>query len=102
MKLLILSLLLISCKNEDKVSQKIIKTTKETTIINKMSFFEELIIDLGRDGIYYFIKRLGMLTKWFFYSGKKPLSVIKNENWNTRIGFILFLIIVGIIIYIVN
>jgi hypothetical protein len=67
-----------------------------------MSFFEEIIIDLGREGMYFFFKRLGMLVKWICYSGKKPFTEIKNENWNTRIGFVLFLIIVGIIIYIVN
>jgi hypothetical protein len=67
-----------------------------------MSFFEELIIDLGREGMYFFFKRLGMLAKWICYSGKKPFTEIKNENWNTRIGFVLFSIIVGIIIYIVN
>ena len=52
--------------------------------------------------MYFFFKRLGMLAKWICYSGKKPFTEIKNENWNTRIGFVLFLIIVGIIIYIVN
>lgn len=67
-----------------------------------MSFFEDIIINLGQEGMYFFFKRLGMLIKWIFYLGKKPFSVIKNENWNTRIGFVLFLIIVGIIIYIVN
>jgi hypothetical protein len=67
-----------------------------------MSFFEELIIDLGREGMYFFFKRLGMLTKWIYYSGKKPFAEIKNENWNTRIGFVLFSFLVGIIISIVN
>lgn len=67
-----------------------------------MSFFEEILIDLGREGVYFLFKRLGMLTKWIYYSGKKPFTKIKNENWNTRIGFVLFLIIIGIIIYIVN
>ena len=67
-----------------------------------MSFFEDIIIDLGQEGMYFFFKRLGMLAKWIYYSGKKPFTEIKNENWNTRIGFVLFLIIVGIIIYIVN
>ena len=67
-----------------------------------MSFFEELIIDLGREGMYFFFKRLGMMAKWICNSGKKPFTEIKNENWNTRIGFVLFLIIVGIIIYLVN
>jgi hypothetical protein len=67
-----------------------------------MSFFEELIIDLGREGMYFFLKRLGMLTKWICYSGKKPFTEIKNENWNTRIGFVLSSFLVGIIICIVN
>ena len=67
-----------------------------------MSFFEEILIDFGREGVYFLFKRLGMLTKWIYYSGKKPFTKIKNENWNTRIGFVLFLIIIGIIIYIVN
>lgn len=67
-----------------------------------MSFFEEIIIDLGREGVYFLFKKFGMLTKWIYYRGEKPFTKIKNENWNTRIGFVLFLIIIGIIIYIVN
>jgi hypothetical protein len=67
-----------------------------------MSFFEEVLVDLGREGVYFLFKRLGMLTKWIYYSGKKPFTEIKNENWNTRIGFVLFSFLVGIIIYIVN
>ncbi len=67
-----------------------------------MNFFEEILIDLGREGVYFLFKRLGMLTKWIYYSGKKPFTKIKNENWNTRIGFVLFSFLVGIIIYIVN
>ena len=67
-----------------------------------MNFFEDIIINLGQEVMYFFFKRLGMLAKWICYSGKKPFTEIKIENWNTRIGFALFLIIVGIIIYIVN
>ena len=67
-----------------------------------MSFFEEIIVDLGREGVYFLFKKFGMLTKWIYYRGEKPFTEIKNENWNTRIGFILLLIIIGIIIYIVN
>lgn len=67
-----------------------------------MSFFEEIIVDLGREGVYFLFKKFGMLTKWIYYRGEKPFTEIKNENWNTRIGFVLLLIIIGIIIYIVN
>lgn len=45
-----------------------------------MSFFEDIIINLGQEGMYFFFKRLGMLAKWICYSGKKPFTEIKNEN----------------------
>jgi hypothetical protein len=56
-----------------------------------MSLVEELLFEIGREGIYFFIKQLGILFKWIWYFGKKPISTIKQENGNTRIGFILFI-----------
>lgn len=67
-----------------------------------MHFFEEIIIDAGREGIYFLIKRIGILFKWLIYRGRRPFSQIKNENWNTRIGFIICAIGIGWIIYYVN
>lgn len=65
-----------------------------------MDFFEDIIIDLGREILYNCFKWIGVLIKWIFYFGKKPISLIKTENWNTRIGLIIFfLIIIGIIVY---
>ena len=31
-----------------------------------MSFFEDIIINLGQEGMYFFFKRLGMLAKWIY------------------------------------
>lgn len=67
-----------------------------------MGFFEDFLVDIGRNGIYYLIKRLGMLIKWLFYLGRKPFPEIKTENWNTRIGFVFFTILIGVLIYMVN
>lgn len=64
-----------------------------------MSFFEDIIIDLGREILYNSFKWFGVFIKWIFYLGKTPISKIKAENWNTRIGLILFFLIIGIIIY---
>lgn len=48
-----------------------------------MDFFEDIIIDLGREILYNCFKWIGVLIKWIFYFGKKPISLIKTENWNT-------------------
>jgi hypothetical protein len=40
--------------------------------------------------------------KWIFFFGKKPISIIKKENWNNRIGFITIISIIGLIIFLVN
>ena len=55
-----------------------------------MSFFEDIIIDLGREILYNSFKWFGMFIKWIFYLVKHPFQKIKAENWNTRIGLILF------------
>lgn len=41
-------------------------------------------------------------TKWLFYLGQKPIVVIKKENWNRRIGFIVLFGIFLILIYLAN
>jgi hypothetical protein len=45
---------------------------------------------------------IGIGTKWLFYLGKKPISEIKKENWNTRIGFIVFILLILFIVYLAN
>lgn len=67
-----------------------------------MSFIEDLLIELGREGFYFFLKRIGMIIKWMFYFGRKPFSKIKKENYNTRIGLLMFIIIIIIVIYCLN
>ncbi|ESU21943.1 hypothetical protein FCR2A7T_04050 [Flavobacterium cauense R2A-7] len=67
-----------------------------------MSFFEDFLVEIGRDGIYYLIKKLGMLIKWLFYRGRIPFSQIKSENWNTRIGFGFMILLSGLILYVLN
>jgi hypothetical protein len=67
-----------------------------------MSFFEDVFVGIGQEILSGSFKWIGVTFKWIFYLGKKPLSEIKKENWNTRIGFVLFIIIVVTIIYIVN
>jgi ascorbate-specific PTS system EIIC-type component UlaA len=47
-------------------------------------------------------KLIGIGTKWLFYIGKKPISQIRKENWNTRIGFLVLSIIFLLIIYKLN
>ncbi|WNM19734.1 hypothetical protein [Flavobacterium capsici] len=67
-----------------------------------MSFFEEFIVDLGREGIYYSFKWIGVAIKWICYLGKKPIAEIKKENWNRRIGFFVFLLLILAIFLILN
>lgn len=47
-------------------------------------------------------KLIGIGTKWLFYLGKKPISQIRKENWNTRIGFIVFILLILFIVYLAN
>lgn len=45
---------------------------------------------------------VGIGTRWLFYLGKKPIVIIKKENWNSSIGFIVLFSMVLIIIYLIN
>ena len=67
-----------------------------------MSFFEEFIIGLGQEILYDSFKGIGIVLKWIFYLGKKPISEIKKENWNTRIGFLTFLFLLLGIVFLVK
>ena len=67
-----------------------------------MGFFEDFLVDIGRDGIYYLFKKIGILVKWLFYRGRIPLLQIKKENWNTRIGFGFIVLIMSLILYVLN
>jgi hypothetical protein len=66
----------------------------------------DLLHDLLSEFINQFIldklKWIGITMKWIFYFGKKPISKIKKENWNSRIGFITITSLFGLIIYLVN
>ena len=66
-----------------------------------MSFFDDLLTDFFRDILFNKVKWLGISIKWLFYLGKKPIAIIKQENWNTRIGFLVFIIIILTIVLIV-
>ena len=37
------------------------------------------------------LKWIGIIIKWIFYFGKKPINQIKKESWNSRIGIIAIL-----------
>lgn len=67
-----------------------------------MSFFEDLIVSFGQEIIFKSFKWIGTRSKWLFYLGKRPVSQIKIENWNTRIGFIIFNLLIITIIFLVN
>jgi hypothetical protein len=67
-----------------------------------MSFFEDIFIGIGQEILFSSFKWIGISIKWMFYLGKKPISEIRKENWNTRIGFIVFLVLIGLIIYFTN
>jgi hypothetical protein len=62
----------------------------------------DLLHDLLSEFINQFIldklKWIGITMKWIFYFGKKPISKIKKENWNSRIGFITITSLFGLII----
>lgn len=44
-----------------------------------------------------FPKLLGTLIRWCFYLGKKKFSVVHEEDWNHRVGFITIIIVIAII-----
>ncbi len=60
-----------------------------------MSFFEDFFISAGQEILFGSFKWIGISIKWLFYLGKKPISQIKNENWNTRIGFVVFIFLLS-------
>ena len=47
-------------------------------------------------------KYIGIGTKWLFYQGKRPIAQIKNKNWNTRVGFVVFILLILFIVYLIN
>ena len=68
-----------------------------------MSLFEDFFISAGQEILYGLFKWIGVFIKWLFYLGKKSISQIKNENWNTRIGFLVFILsLLSVIIYFNN
>lgn len=67
-----------------------------------MSFFEDFFISAGQEILFDIFKWIGIFIKWLFYIGKKPISQIRKENWNTRIGFLVLSIIFLLIIYKLN
>jgi hypothetical protein len=66
----------------------------------------DILIDFLSEFIKQFIfeklKWIGIIMKWIFFFGKKPISIIKKENWNNRIGFITIISLIGLIIFLVN
>jgi hypothetical protein len=67
-----------------------------------MSFFEDLIAIFLQEVLFGSFKYIGIGTKWFFYLGKKPISQVRKENWNTRVGFVVFIVLILFIVYLVN
>lgn len=67
-----------------------------------MSFFEDFLVGFGQEILFGSFKWIGISIKWLFYLGKKPISQIENENWNNSIGFLIFILILGICIYFLN
>jgi hypothetical protein len=66
----------------------------------------DILLDFLSEFITQFIfeklKWIGIIIKWIFYFGKKPINQIKKESWNSRIGIIAILSLIILIIYIVN
>lgn len=67
-----------------------------------MSFLEDFLVSFGQEILFGLLKWIGISIKWLFYLGKKPISQIKKEDWNNRIGFSFFILIIGFIIYFLN
>jgi hypothetical protein len=67
-----------------------------------MSFYEELIATFFQEVLYKAIKFIGTVIKWIFYLGKRPISQIRKENWNTRVGFAVFILLILFIVYLIN
>ena len=67
-----------------------------------MGFLEDFLVSFGQEILFGLLKWIGISIKWLFYLGKKPISQIKKEDWNNRIGFLVFILIIGCIIYFFN
>lgn len=54
----------------------------------------ELIMEVVFQTIFETLpKVIGVSIKWILYLGKKPTTEIKKESWNTRIGFLVLMIL---------
>jgi hypothetical protein len=67
-----------------------------------MDLLHDLLSEFINQFIFDKLKWIGITMKWIFYFGKKPISKIKKENWNSRIGFITITSLFGLIIFLVN
>ena len=38
-------------------------------------------------------KRIGASVKWLFYLGRKRFKILIKEEWNKRIGFVVFILL---------
>jgi hypothetical protein len=60
-----------------------------------IEFFEQFV----REIIPTFLKVIGAGIKWILYLGKISYSNIFKEEWNTRIGLGIIIIVISTIIY---
>ena len=67
-----------------------------------MDILLDFLSEFIRQFFLFKLKWIGIIIKWIFYFGKKPISKLKKESWNSRIGFIAILSLIILIIYIVN
>ncbi|KGO87497.1 hypothetical protein Q764_12815 [Flavobacterium suncheonense GH29-5 = DSM 17707] len=67
-----------------------------------MSFLVDFASEMALQGAYSLFKWIGVICKWLFYLGRKPVSVITHENWNRRIGLLVFLVNLSTILYLLN
>ncbi len=62
-----------------------------------MSFLEEILVGLLQESIFPIIKAMGASIRWLFYLGKQPINKILKQEWNTRIGLAVVLLMVVVI-----
>lgn len=57
-------------------------------------FLGQLIIEI----LPSLFKCIGASVKWLFYLGRKRFKILIKEEWNKRIGFVVFILLAYVII----
>ena len=59
-----------------------------------LEFLAELLGQFFIEMLPSLFKRIGASVKWLFYLGRKRFKILIKEEWNKRIGFVVFILLI--------